>query len=46
MADHTTEDELLLLAWELWGEATRQRILGDYIFAIREVEKKTLWEIS
>ena len=39
----STDEELLLQAWRLWGDACPQRIIGDFSFALRDVERKTLW---
>ncbi len=39
----STDEELLLQAWRLWGEACLQRIVGDFSFALRDVERKKLW---
>ncbi len=39
----STDEELLLQAWRLWGEASLQRVVGDFSFALRDAATKTLW---
>jgi asparagine synthase (glutamine-hydrolysing) len=41
--ESSTDEELLLLAWRLWREASLQRVIGDFSFALRDEETKTLW---
>jgi len=38
-----TDEQLLLQAWRLWGEARLQRIIGDFSFSLGDTTKKTLW---
>jgi asparagine synthase (glutamine-hydrolysing) len=38
----TSDEELLLLAWSVWGEGALTKILGDYSFAIWDAVKKSL----
>jgi hypothetical protein len=39
--ESNTDEELLLQAWRLWGEANLQRIIGDFSLALRDTAKKT-----
>jgi asparagine synthase (glutamine-hydrolysing) len=41
--ESSTDEELLLQAWRLWGEACLQRIIGDFSFALRDATMNTLW---
>ena len=41
--ESNTDEQLLLQAWRLWGEACLQRIIGDFSFALGDTTKKTLW---
>jgi asparagine synthase (glutamine-hydrolysing) len=38
----TSDEELLLLAWSVWGERALTKILGDYSFAIWDGVQKSL----
>jgi asparagine synthase (glutamine-hydrolysing) len=38
----TSDEELLLLAWSVWGEGALTKILGDYSFAIWDAAQKSL----
>jgi asparagine synthase (glutamine-hydrolysing) len=41
--ENATDEELLLQAWRLWGEACLQRIIGDFSFALHDTSSKMLW---
>jgi asparagine synthase (glutamine-hydrolysing) len=41
--ENATDEELLLQAWRLWGEACLQRIIGDFSFALHDAPSKMLW---
>jgi len=43
VAADASSEELLLHAWRLWGEASLQRILGDFSFALWDAGQKCLW---
>jgi len=36
-----TDEQLLLQAWRVWGEASLQQVIGDFSFAVRDA---ILWE--
>jgi asparagine synthase (glutamine-hydrolysing) len=38
-----TDEELILHAWRRWGEASFERLLGDFAFAIWDAKAKSLW---
>jgi asparagine synthase (glutamine-hydrolysing) len=38
-----TDEELLLLAWQTWGDSSLRRILGDYSFALWDYSCRSLW---
>jgi len=38
-----TDEELILHAWRQWGEASFERLLGDFAFAIWDGKAKSLW---
>ncbi|HTB93753.1 MAG TPA: asparagine synthase-related protein [Candidatus Sulfotelmatobacter sp.] len=38
----TSDEELLLLAWSVWGEGSLAKILGDYSFAVWDAAQKSL----
>jgi len=38
-----TDEQLLLQAWRVWGEASLQQVIGDFSFAVRDATTKTLW---
>ena len=39
----STDEELLLLAWKIWGESCLQQILGDFSFALWDHNRSSLW---
>jgi hypothetical protein len=41
--ENATDEELLLQAWRLWGEACLQRIIGDFSLALHDAPSKMLW---
>ncbi len=42
--DHdATDEELLLLTWQQWGEGCLQHLLGDFSFALWDTMEKRLW---
>jgi asparagine synthase (glutamine-hydrolysing) len=42
-AGDATSEDLLLCAWQRWGEACLQRIIGDFSFALWDIQEKCLW---
>ena len=38
-----TSEELLLRAWQTWGESSLQKILGDFSFALWDQNHRSLW---
>jgi len=38
-----TSEELLLRAWEKWGEGSLGRVIGDFSFALWDVKEESLW---
>jgi asparagine synthase (glutamine-hydrolysing) len=38
-----TSEELLLRAWEEWGPASLERLIGDFSFALWDAKEETLW---
>jgi asparagine synthase (glutamine-hydrolysing) len=42
-AQESCDEELLLLAWSVWGEGALSKILGDYSFAIWDAARRSLW---
>lgn len=38
-----TDEELLLRAWQTWGESCLQKIIGDYSFALWDQDQSSLW---
>jgi asparagine synthase (glutamine-hydrolysing) len=43
IAHDPTDEELLLLAWQQWGESSLEHLLGDFSFAVWDVKEKRLW---
>lgn len=43
LAREPTDEELMLLAWQQWGEDSLQHLLGDFSFALWDTGKKRLW---
>jgi len=43
LARDPTDEELLLLAWQQWGEGSLQHLLGDFSFALWDAMEKRLW---
>jgi len=41
--EESSDEELTLLAWSVWGEGALAKILGDYSFAIWDAAQKSLW---
>jgi asparagine synthase (glutamine-hydrolysing) len=41
--EETSDEELLLLAWSVWGEGALAKLLGDYSFALWDASLKTLF---
>ena len=39
----TSDAQMLLHAWRLWGESMRQRVLGDYAFVVADVRTRSLF---
>ena len=40
---HVTNEELILRAWQLWGEKSFEVLTGDFALAIWDAEVKQLW---
>ena len=40
--DETTDEELLLQCWKIWGEAALQKIAGDFAFGLWDAETQSL----
>jgi asparagine synthase (glutamine-hydrolysing) len=40
--EEISDEELLLLAWSVWGEAALTKIAGDYSFAVWDAAQKSL----
>ncbi|MGH9743789.1 MAG: asparagine synthetase B family protein [Candidatus Acidiferrum sp.] len=40
---HVTDEELILRAWRVRGEASFEELLGDYAFALWDAEARKLW---
>jgi asparagine synthase (glutamine-hydrolysing) len=38
----SSDEELVLLAWRVWGEACLQKFLGDFSFGLWDAEKQSL----
>jgi asparagine synthase (glutamine-hydrolysing) len=38
-----TDEELILHAWKQWGEASFERLIGDFAFAIWDGTERSLW---
>lgn len=38
-----SSEELLLLAWERWGQACLQRVIGDYSFGLWDAQEECFW---
>ena len=38
-----SSEELLLCAWEEWGEGALEKVIGDFSFALWDAREKTLW---
>ena len=38
-----TSEELLLRAWEKWGEGSLERVIGDFSFALWDAKEEILW---
>lgn len=43
LAHDPTDEELLLLAWQQWGEGSLGHLLGDFSFAVWDAMEKRLW---
>lgn len=43
LARDPTDEELLLLAWQQWGEGSLEHLLGDFSFALWDAMEKRLW---
>jgi asparagine synthase (glutamine-hydrolysing) len=43
LARDPTDEELLLLAWQQWGEGSLEHLLGDFSFALWDAMEKCLW---
>jgi asparagine synthase (glutamine-hydrolysing) len=43
VAEGTTSEELILQAWQTWGESCLEQILGDYSFALWNDGEQCLW---
>ena len=41
--EDTTSEELLLRAWEKWGVASLEKVIGDFSFALWDAREETLW---
>jgi asparagine synthase (glutamine-hydrolysing) len=40
--EEVSDDELLLLAWSVWGEGTLAKLLGDFSFALWDASRRLL----
>lgn len=38
-----SSEELLSLAWERWGQACLQRVIGDYSFGLWDAQEECFW---
>lgn len=38
-----SSEELLLLAWERWGQACLERVIGDYSFGLWDAQEECFW---
>jgi asparagine synthase (glutamine-hydrolysing) len=43
LAHHPKDEELLLLAWQQWGEGSLEHLLGDFSFALWDAMDKRVW---
>lgn len=43
VSDESSDDELLLAAYETWGEACVERLLGDFSFALSDARESKLF---
>jgi asparagine synthase (glutamine-hydrolysing) len=43
LASDAPGEQLLLHAWKCWGDASLQRMIGDFAFALYEEKERTLW---
>jgi asparagine synthase (glutamine-hydrolysing) len=41
--EEASDEELLLLAWSIWGEEVLEKLLGDFSFALWDAPQKTLF---
>ena len=41
--EETSDEELLLLSWSVWGEEALAKLLGDYSIAIWDASQQTLF---
>ena len=42
LAHDPTDEELMLLAWQQWGESSLQQLLGDFSFALWDARERRL----
>ncbi len=42
-SEYATSEELVLRAWQAWGEASLQRLCGDFSFALWDESRRSLW---
>jgi asparagine synthase (glutamine-hydrolysing) len=42
-AEEASDEELLLLAWNVWGEGTLAKLLGDFSFALWDATRQLLF---
>jgi asparagine synthase (glutamine-hydrolysing) len=43
VTEEASDEELLLLAWSLWGEGTLAKLLGDFSFALWDASRQSLF---
>ena len=43
LAERPTEEDLILLAWQEWGESCLDALRGDFAFVLWDGEKRALW---
>lgn len=41
--EESTDEDLALFAWAVWGEACLPKLLGDFSFGLWDAERKCLW---
>jgi asparagine synthase (glutamine-hydrolysing) len=43
VTEEASDEELLLLAWSVWGEGTLTKLLGDFSFAVWDASRQSLF---